>query len=326
MAKVSVIIPVYKVEGYISRCVDSLLSQTIDDVEFIFVDDCTPDKSIEIVRAISDKYPARKQNITILSHHKNCGLPSARNSGLANATGEYIFHCDSDDFAAPDMLEKMYTEAKRTDADVVWCDWYLSFKQSERYMRQPNYSSPEDALRGMLNGTMKFNVWNKLVKKSLYEDNDIRFPDGYDMGEDMTMIRLLTCASRVSYIPEAYYHYVRTNAGSFTQTFSDKHLSDITHNTSDTVKFILLKKGKEWEPACNNFMLNVKLPFLISENKSSYKLWQRLYPESDRYIWGNKSLPVRTRLLQLAAHYNQLWYVWLYNKIIIRFVYGILYR
>lgn len=324
--KISVIIPVFKVERFISRCVVSLLRQTFEDVEFIFVNDYTPDRSIGVIREICDKYPERKNSITILKHDENCGLPSARNTGLAHAKGEYIFHCDGDDFVESNMLSEMYDEAKRTDADIVWCDWYLSFEHNERYMRQPDYKTSKDALRGILDGAMKFNVWNKLVKKSLYDENNIRFPDGYSMGEDMTMIRLFACASRVSYIPKAYYHYVRTNTGAFTKNYSEKRLLEVMHNTSETVDFVLKRKGPKWNKSCGHFKLNVKLPFLISEKKSSYLIWQRLYPESNQFIWENKVLPFRTRMLQLAACRGQWGFVWLYNKVIIRFVYGILYK
>lgn len=166
--KVSVIVPIYNVSRFISRCVLSLMNQTLEDVEYIFVDDATPDESIMILHDIINQYPAKRDNCIILHHEKNMGLPAARNTGLQVAKGEYIFHCDSDDFVEPEMLEKMYKTAKTHDADIVWCDWFLSFEKNERYMKQPEYTTSEDALKGMLSGAMKYNVWNKLVRHSLY--------------------------------------------------------------------------------------------------------------------------------------------------------------
>ena len=121
--KVSVIVPVYGVENFVGRCFRSLMEQTLQDVEFIVVDDCTPDMSIGVIRNVMKDYPGR--DVQIVSHNENKGLPSARNTGLAMAKGEYVFHCDSDDFVEPDMLETLYDEAKRKDADIVWCDWFL---------------------------------------------------------------------------------------------------------------------------------------------------------------------------------------------------------
>lgn len=121
-------------------------------------------------------------------------MPSARNTGLQVASGKYVFHCDSDDYLDGGALELMYAAAEQSQADMVWCDWYLSFAHNERYMKQPKYDSPIEVLKGMLGGSMKYNVWNKLVSRRLYTDNQITFSDGHGMGEDMTMIRLAACA------------------------------------------------------------------------------------------------------------------------------------
>lgn len=160
--KVSVIIPVYKVEKFIGRCVKSLMEQTLQDVEYIFVDDASPDGSIVILRNVLADYPERSNHVKILTHTENKGLPAARNTGLSVAQGEYIFHCDSDDFVEVNMLEQLYHKVTETDVDIVWCDWYLTFENSERYMKQPAYNTPLEALKAMLGGAMKYNVWNKL--------------------------------------------------------------------------------------------------------------------------------------------------------------------
>lgn len=126
--KVSVIIPVYKVEKFIGRCVKSLMEQTLRDVEYIFVDDASPDGSIAVLRNVIADYKERSNHISILTHAENKGLPAARNTGLSVARVEYIFHCDSDDFVDLNMLELLYHKAAETDADIVWCDWFLTFE------------------------------------------------------------------------------------------------------------------------------------------------------------------------------------------------------
>lgn len=201
---VSVIIPVYNVGKFIERCARSLMEQTIDNVEYIFVDDASPDNSIQILQKVLADYPNRRDNVRILTHAENKGLPAARNTGLAVAQGKYIFHCDSDDFVEPDMLEQLYGKAIKCDADIVWCDWYLTFENSERYMKQPAYDTPLEALKAMLSGVMKYNVWNKLVRRSIYVENKIDFPAGYGMGEDMTIMLLFAYAERISYLPHAF--------------------------------------------------------------------------------------------------------------------------
>ena len=221
--KVSIIIPIFKVRNFIERCACSLFEQTLKDIEYIFVDDASPDDSVDILKACVERYPERKEQVQILVHEQNQGLPAARNTGLAVATGEYVFHCDSDDFVERNMLEEMYEAAKAKDADMAYCDFYLTFEKNERYMSNPSYGTAEAMLKsGLLGGNMKYNVWNKLVKLSLYADNDVWFPAGHGMGEDMTMIRLAACARSVSYIPKAFYHYVKLNANAYSATMSQR--------------------------------------------------------------------------------------------------------
>ena len=173
--KVTVISPFYKVAPFIERCAESLLSQTLQDVEFIFVDDASPDESREILEKVIARHPER--NVRIVTHAQNKGLPAARNTGLAEATGEFVYHCDSDDWVETDLLEKMVGKAEETGADFVYCDFWMQFEKSARYMVNPTYTNPEQMIKeGFLAGLMKYNVWNKLIKRSLYEG--IRFPRG----------------------------------------------------------------------------------------------------------------------------------------------------
>lgn len=322
---ISVIVPVYGVEKFVEHCAVSLMEQTLDGVEFIFVDDCTPDNSIDIIRDVISRYPDR--DARIVSHSENRGLPSARNTGLGLATGKYVFHCDGDDWIEPNMLEKMYAVAENANADIVYCDFYLSYEKNERYMSNPCLESREELLRqGFLSGAMKYNVWNKLVRRSLYTDNGIHFPDGHSMGEDMTMIRLTACAERVKYLPEALYHYVQTNSSAFSKTQSRKQLDDIQYNVDTTVSFLREKYGDNIEDDIRNFKLSIKFPFLISDNREQYKLWEEWYPEANGNVMSNKSLSFRSRFLQWMAS-KKLWTgVRLYHLMVYKIVYRLLYR
>lgn len=324
--KVSVIVPVYRVEKFIEKCAASLFSQTLDDVEFIFVDDASPDNSMAVLEKCIQQYPQRKAQIRMLTHKENKGLPAARNTGLAVASGEYVFHCDSDDFVEPDMLETLYDEAKKKDADIVWCDWYLSFEHNERYMKQPDYATPMEALKAMLAGLMKFNVWNKLVRRRLYVDNQIAFPAGYAMGEDMTMMLLFAVAGRVAYIPQAFYHYVKLNTEAYSQNFSLNHLESVKHNIRTVELFLHSRLGNalDLEIAC--MKLEAKFPFLMSDRKEMYRLWERTYPEANAYILRNHYISRRRRWVQWCAA-KRLWFlVRLHGWIVGKLIYGIIYR
>lgn len=323
---VSVIIPVYNVGKFIERCVRSLMEQTIDNVEYIFVDDASPDNSIQILQKVLADYPNRRDNVRILTHAENKGLPAARNTGLAVAQGKYIFHCDSDDFVEPDMLEQLYGKAIECDADIVWCDWYLTFENSERYMTQPAYDTPLEALKAMLSGVMKYNVWNKLVRRSIYVENKIEFPAGYGMGEDMTIMLLFAYAERISYLPHAFYHYVKLNTNAFSQTYSKRHLQELQHNVATITDKLETLFGNMLEQEISFLKLEAKFPFLFSNDSKKRKLWQEWYPEANRFILQNHNISMRSRLIQWCAWKNLNFIVSIYRWLLNRIVYGIIYN
>lgn len=327
MVKISVIIPIYKVESFIARCAESLFNQTFDEgIEYIFVDDASPDDSVKILQDIIAEYPNRFQQVKILHHKFNQGLPAARNTGLAEAIGEYVFHFDSDDYADPDMLETLYRKAIERKADIVWCDWFLSFERNERYMKQPSYSTSFEALKAMLSGAMKYNVWNKLVRRSLYVDNHIVFPSGYGMGEDMTMMLLFAYAKQVVYVPKAFYHYVKLNNNALTQTCSIEQFDALRHNVQWISEHLEKKYGEKLVREIAFLKLEAKFPFLIMDDDKFYNLWKQWYPEANKYIWENKYISLRSRCLQWLACKNQFWGVRLYCAIVLRFIYGIIYK
>lgn len=325
MIKVSVIIPIYKVEAFIERCATTLMEQTLREVEYIFVDDATPDQSVRILEKVISCYPERKNHVHIIHHKENKGLPAARNTGLSIASGKYVFHCDSDDYLERDMLDIMVGEAERANADYVWCDYFLSYEKKERYMKQPGYTSSNDALKGILKGMMKYNVWNKIVRRSLYIENNILFPDGYGLGEDMTMIKLLASSKKVVYVSRPLYHYVQYNSSSFTACSLSRNISALEHNTLDTIRFIKKRMSYSFEKEINYFLLNVKLPLLISLNRKDFKQWESMYVSSNKFIWSNRDLSFRIRMIQWLAT-KKLWsIIWLHNYLVYQVIYKIIY-
>ncbi len=291
------------------------MQQTLGDVEFIFVDDASPDNSMEILQQVLEEYPQR--NVRILRHKENKGLPAARNTGLEVATGEYVWHCDSDDWPEPTMLEELYQAAKQTQADMAYCDFWLDYGDRRRYMVNPDYTSAREMLeQGFLAGLMKYNVWNKLIRRSLYQG--ITFPEGHSMGEDMTIIALATKAQAAVHVPQALYHYFKLNGNALSNTFSQRHLDDIRYNLERVLPFLdeVPERFKAF------FQLNTKLPFLLSESYSQYRLWKQWFPESNAYIEQNLYQPRRTRLVQIWARMGLWPMVWLYAFVVNHLYYG----
>jgi glycosyltransferase involved in cell wall biosynthesis len=322
MCKVSVIVPFYNVEKYIERCAVSLLSQTLKEIEILFIDDASPDGSRAILERVLLSYS--ENNARIITHPVNKGLPAARNTGLSVASGDYVYHCDSDDWVETDMLEKMHALALEKEADIVYSDFYLTFPGGERYMRNPDFSAAEEMLtKGFLSGKMKFNVWNKLVKRSIYLDNRISFPDGYGMGEDTTMILLAAKSKRVAYLPEAMYHYVRSNPKAFTNTVSDKHLSDFEHNFDRTVTFLEGCHFPEKEKYLRVFKLGLIIPCLTGGRWREAEYWEKRYPDAFHTPLSNTGLGFRTRLIVWLGTKRMYGILKIYNFIVNKLFYGL---
>ena len=320
---VSVILPIFKVEPFIERCVRSLMEQTYDAIEFIFVDDASPDESVNIARRIVAAYD---RNVTFITHPVNKGLPGARNTGLAASTGDFIYHCDSDDWLEPDMIEKMVGSAVENRSDFVYCDFFLSFADKERYMAQPHYSDKFEALqKGVLTGNMKHNVWNKLIKRQLYIDNKIQSPEEHCKGgEDYVIVKLLRMAEGVSHVPEALYHYNRTNVNAITKKSFERHFEDIKVNADDSIAFLM--EHPIPEPVyLNYYKLDIKLPFLMERSREQFRRWKAWYPEANAFIASNPEVSARTKTVELLAKAGLYPLVWLYAAMI-DLSYRLLYR
>lgn len=328
--KFSIIVPVYNAEKTLQNCLESLEGQSYRNLELIFVDDGSSDGSRECLeRFASGRKGKEEAEVKILGHGKNRGVAAARNTGLENATGDYIYYVDADDRIESNAISLLAREAEEKDADIVGCKWYLEFPNREREMNQPGFAGPEEALRKIAEGTMRWNLWLFAAKRSLYEKNGIRFKEGLDMGEDMAVtIGLFACAEKAVYLNRPLYHYRQENGSSLTKIYSEAHRRQVTENLKETEEF-LKEKGKEeiWgENGLSFLKLNIKLPLLISDRYADYRRWKRWFPEANGCIMKNKTLPLRTRLLQKAADRGYFPLIACYYRIAIRFVYGVIYK
>ena len=205
MPLVSVIVPVYKAEAYLHKCVDSLLAQTMTDFEVLLIDDGSPDRS----GAICDEYAAKDSRIRVF-HKENGGVASARQVGIENVRGEYTIHADPDDWVEPTMLEELYAKAKEDDADMVICDYYVDYADRVNYSKQQptslDYKSVQCEIFGRLHGA----VWNKLIKTSVIKKTKTNFSLELSFCEDLHFnAQILKNNIKISYLGKAFYHYVQ---------------------------------------------------------------------------------------------------------------------
>lgn len=206
--KVSILIPVYGVEKYIERCARSVFEQTYQNLEIIFVDDCTPDYSIEVLKRVLEEYPERKGQVKIIHHEKNRGSAVVRNTAMENATGEFVSSVDSDDWLERDAIELLVQKQQEDDADIVSADGIINEDTVDQNYVNPPFKTKHDFLQLLLTQNYHHEVWGRLIRRSLYTDHDIKCLEGYNVGEDWyVMPRLIWYAQKLSWIPKGLYHY-----------------------------------------------------------------------------------------------------------------------
>lgn len=230
--RISLIVPIYGVEKYIAKFAESALDQTYQNLQFIFVNDGTKDRSMEILRElISSRYTHLQSRIVIIDK-ENGGLPSARKAGLDVAEGEYVLFADSDDWMETDAVEKVMAKADETDADIVYFDLIKEYGNRTSYKREREYTgaTKDDFIVNIFNYKSFGYTVTKCFKRRLYTENVIYFPK-LGMHEDIyLMSQIIFHAKSLVHIPEALYHYRKDNPDSFcAQDRLKRHVSSTTN-------------------------------------------------------------------------------------------------
>ena len=216
-SKISIIVPVYNVEPYLKKCLNSLLAQTYRDLEIILVDDGSPD----ICGQICDDYASRDSRIRVI-HKTNGGLSDARNAGLEIATGDYIGFVDSDDWIEPDMFEYLLDGLLKTNSNISICN-VINSEDRRAVIKKTPYKvySREEALYELLSDRMENYAWNKLYARSLW--NDVRYPKGRNFEDVLTIYKTFMRADKIVQLPDAKYNYrIRSNSISGTRDFANR--------------------------------------------------------------------------------------------------------
>lgn len=284
--KVSILIPVYNVSKFIERCARSLFDQTFESIEYIFVNDCTPDESIEILSRIIDLYPNRKDCAKIIHHKTNKGLGAARNTGLTHAHGDYILNVDSDDFIELDMVELMYNKAQEENSDIVVCDYFWEWSNTRIISPQAYNSNAIEYTKMLLNGKISPCVWNKMIKKSLYTENNIYSIENIDFGEDYVITpRLSYFSNKISKVEKPLYHYIRINENAYTKNFSIRSIESIKLALNFlSIFFENNSERGDFKYSLLQGQLRKKIMLLMNTESKYHKDISKLFPDSNSAI------------------------------------------
>lgn len=303
--KVSVIIPVYGVEQYIERCARSLFEQTLDNIEYIFIDDCTPDSSIDILKSVLRDYPNRENQVVIRRMERNSGSAVVRKWGMKHAVGEYVIHCDSDDWVDVNAYKKMYEVGISKDADVVICDYCKTDGISKTTFVGCHDVEKKGFFENLLLKKDLWSLWNKMFKRTFVAD-DIIWPKG-DMSEDaLICIQLVYKSNRIAYIPECFYCYF-CNPLSITRIISEeavlRRFRQSVMNGYDMMTFFKQNNiYTRYQDEIDRILLDKKniLRPIIKEKKY-YDLWKNTFSEIDYRIFFNKSVSYKMKVRHMLT-------------------------
>ena len=279
---VSILIPIYNVEKYLGKCLDSVFSQTYKNVEFVFVDDCSTDNSYNVLISSIKQNNIPEYKYTIVSHKQNEGIAVSRADCIANAKGEYVQFVDSDDWIEPDMTETLVEATKSSQIDLVGCYFIKDFLSGKQTRHSENYrQSCAENMVLCINYDISTVLWKMLIRRSLF--SYFKITPHVDIVEDYIIsVKLYFYANSFAVVDKYMYHYVQYNEG----RVSFQTLRSITNHIKGVKEVEEFLKTKELiTPNISNLFnlrkFNIKSNF-ITKNMFDIQAYRTTFPEADK--------------------------------------------
>ncbi len=300
--QVSILMPIYKVEQYLSRTLDSVFTQTYRNIFYVFVNDCSPDGSLQLLKDTIEKYKISSDRYIIIDHKENEGIAVSRADCIANAKGDYVFFVDSDDWIEKDAVEQMVKSTQNASIDIVGCDYMKDFLSGQTTYHHENYAATcRDNMLRCLNYDIATVLWKLLVRRSLFDN--LTITPHVDIVEDYIMsVKLYYYAKSFTAIPKAFYHYVQYNQARVSlQTLwsVNMHIKGVKE-----VEAFCREKGlfdDYVEHKLNLRKFNIKSNFLTRQ-LLDYNAYNETFPEAC-HVWREMGYTRKERLkFWLAEH------------------------
>ena len=294
--KVSILVPFYKVEKYVGRCVESLFTQTYKNIEFIFVNDDTPDRSMEVINEYITKYNMADK-CKIICHDHNKGISASRNDCLDNMTGDYFLFIDSDDYIDKEMVELLVDAAIKENADISGCGYIEEYDDHSVEFPQKYTNDHNEMMRAITVLTIKGVMWKLLIRSSIVNDNQVRFMPEKNMVDDyLFCCQVFFYAQRFAEVDRCMYHYIQYNPNNY----SHRTIYNINHQAEAIREAEKFYKEKGVYDIVKKELIQrkfiSKLPLLLDKNCRNVKMWRSIFPESNeawkdlRFSRGNELL------------------------------------
>lgn len=241
MAKVSVIILVYNAEKLLERCIRSLMEQTLTDIEYVFVDDASTDNSLAVLERVLTDYPERKSSVKLIKNKHNLGQAASRLKAIKATTGEYVIHCDSDDYVNKRMYEVLYNKAVNDHLDMVWCNFYRTDGKNTTVSSQDSATEGLSLIKDMLTGKRMGTLWSHLVKGEIVREYHYVAPASNLMEDVVLLIQYAYRAHSFGYVSRPLYYYYHSET-SITQNMSPEKMlwqvKEMDKNIAVIVEFL----------------------------------------------------------------------------------------
>ena len=300
--KVSILVPFYKVENYVGRCVESLFTQTYKNIEYVFVNDCTPDGSMEVINEKIDKY-GMNDKCKMIIHNQNQGISASRNDCLDNMTGDFFLFIDSDDYIDKDMVELLVDAAIKEDADISGCGYIEEFADHSVEHPQKYTNDHGEMMRAITLLTIKGVMWKLLVRSTIVTEHkdEVRFiPDRNMVDDYFFCCQIFYYAKRFASVDRCMYHWIQYNPNNYTHTtvFAVESQAAAIHKTEDFYREKGVYDVVKTELIQRKFIS--KLPLLFDKECIDVVRWRNLFPESNN-VWKNMSFSLGNKMLFLLA-------------------------
>lgn len=302
--RVSIGVPIYRVEDYIERCARSLFAQTYHNIEYIFVNDSTPDKSMEVLLRVLEDYPERKKDVKIYNNEKNVGLAQTRNRIISYCSGDFIYNIDSDDYIELNTIELLVRKQEDSEADIVTADMIINENTVNPNYITPFYQSIREMLLDLLSQVYHHELCGRLIRKSLFDKLDVKAVEGHDIGEDWLVTpKLVYYSKRLAFVRGFLYHYNFQNVNSYMYNYNKaenkKKLNNKNIQTLLNLKaFFYSKNEKEFCSVLSEYILKliskgINLSLETNDKMYYYIMLDYLYSMEDgikNKFWGNNPI------------------------------------
>lgn len=313
--KVSILVPFYKVEQYVGRCVESLFTQTYSNIEYVFVNDCTPDGSMEVIQEYIDKHQVAGR-CKMIVHEQNQGISASRNDCLDNMTGDYFLFVDSDDYIDKDMVESLVKAAVKENADISGCGYIEEYADHSVEHPQKYTNDHNEMMRAITLLTIKGVMWKLLVRSTIVTEHkdEVRFiPDRNMVDDYLFCCQLFYYAHSFAGVNRCMYHWIQYNPHNYTHTtiFAVESQAAAIQKTEE----FYYEKGVA--PIVRDALLKrkfiSKLPLLLDKNCFDVKRWRNLFPESNN-VWREMNFAIGNKCLFILAQSPLYWIIHLLKK------------